>query len=321
MIKLDFKLRIDIVANINVGVVGVGYLGSRHARVYSQIKNTDFVCVCDIDKKRAKKTAKKYRVWYFPDYRTMFDKVEAVSIVVPTNLHYKIAKDFLNNGIHVLVEKPITHTVDEAQELIDIADSKNLILQVGHIERFNPVVRAVEPFLSDVRFIDCHRAGPYKKKKRVKDVGVVLDLMIHDIDIILSLVKSEVENIEAVGIRTISPYEDIANVRLTFKNGAIADITASRVTKEEVRKIKISQKDSYITLDYLHQDAFIVRKKNDKIVKKKIKIEKEEPLKLELKSFISSIQNHTRPIVSGREGKLALSVALDILEKIKTSKK
>ncbi|MEE9500012.1 MAG: Gfo/Idh/MocA family oxidoreductase, partial [Candidatus Omnitrophota bacterium] len=127
-------------AKINVGVVGIGYLGSRHARVYSQLKNANLVCVCDIDKKRAKKVAKKHRVWYLPDYRTLFDKVDAVSIAVPTNLHYRIAKDFLNNSIHVLIEKPITNTVDEAQELIDIADSKNLTLQVGHIERFNPVV-------------------------------------------------------------------------------------------------------------------------------------------------------------------------------------
>lgn len=308
-------------ANVNVGVVGVGYLGSLHARVYSQLKNANIVCVCDIDKKRAKKIARKYRLWYFPDYHTLFDKVDAVSIAVPTSLHYKIAKEFLNNGIHVLIEKPITKTVGEAEELIDIAKSNDLIIQVGHIERFNPVIRAVEPLLKEPRFIECHRAGPYTKKKRVKDVGVVLDLMIHDIDIILSLVKSEVKSIEAVGISTISPYEDIANVRLIFKNGTIADITASRVTKEEIRKIKISQRDSYITLDYLHLDAYIVRKTDGKILKERIKLEKKEPLKLELKSFISSIQNNTKPLVSGEEGKRALSVAMDILEKIKTSKK
>ena len=308
-------------ANINVGVVGVGYLGSLHARVYSQLKNANLVCVCDIDKKRAKKIARKYRVWYFPDYHTMFDKVDAVSIVVPTSLHYRIAQEFLSRGIHVLIEKPITKTTDEAQELIDIADSKNLIMQVGHIERFNPVVRAIEPYLKEPRFIECHRAGPYKKKKRVKDVGVVLDLMIHDIDIILSLVKSEVSSIEAVGVSTISPFEDIANVRLNFKNGTIADITASRVTAEEVRKIKISQEDSYITLDYLHHDASIVMKTNDKIVKKNLRIEKREPLKQELKSFLASISNNVKPLVSGREGKRALGVALDILEKIKPSER
>ena len=308
-------------AKTNVGVVGVGYLGSLHARVYSQIKSANPVCVCDIDKKRAKKIARKYRLWYFPDYHTLFDKVDAASIAVPTNLHYKIAKDFLNQGIHVLIEKPMANNVKEAEELIEIADSKGLILQIGHIERFNPVVRAVEPLIKDARFIECHRAGPFKKKKRVKDVGVVLDLMIHDIDIILSLVKSEVKSIEAVGISTISQHEDIANVRLKFKNGTIADITASRVTKEEVRKIKISQEDSHITLDYLHHDAHIVKNIHGKVLKEKIKIVKKEPLKQELKSFISCIQNETRPIVSGEEGKRALGVALDILDKIKTSKK
>lgn len=321
MIELGFVNKGGKMANINIGVVGVGYLGALHARVYSQLKNATLICVCDTDKKRAKKVAKKHKVWYLPDYRTLFDKVDAVSIAVPTNLHHKIAKEFLENNIHVLIEKPITNTVDEAQELIDIADSKGLIIQVGHIERFNPVVRAVEPLLKEPRFIECHRAGPYKKKKRVKDVGVVLDLMIHDIDIILSLVKSEVKNIEAVGISTISPYEDIANVRLTFKNGTIADITASRLTKEEVRKIKISQEDAFITLDYLHMDASLVTRTDSKIRKKKIKIEKKEPLKQELKSFIATIQNGTKPIVSGKEGKMALSVALDILKKIKSSKR
>ena len=321
MIELRLKNKDAQMAKVNVGVVGVGYLGSLHARVYSQLKNANLVCVCDIDKKRAKKVAKKRRVWYLPDYHTLFDKVDAVSIAVPTHLHYKIAKDFLNNNIHVLIEKPITETAAEAQELIDIADSKSLIMQVGHIERFNPVVRAVEPFLIEPRFIESHRSGPYNKKKRVKDVGVVLDLMIHDIDIILSLVKSEVKHIEAVGISTISPFEDIANVRLNFKNGTIADITASRVTKEEVRKIKISQENSYIIMDYLHHDAHIVRKAGSKVLKEKLKIIKKEPLKQELKSFISCIQNKTKPIVSGKEGKRALNVALAILDKIKSAKK
>jgi len=308
-------------AKVNVGVVGVGYLGSLHARVYSQLKNANLICVCDIDKKSAKKVARKYRAWHFPDYHTLFDKVDAVSISVPTNLHYKIAKEFLENGIHVLIEKPITDTVNQAEELINIAKRNGLIIQVGHVERFNPVIRAVEPLLKDPQFIECHRTGPYTKKKRIKDVGVVLDLMIHDIDIILSLIDSEVKHIEAVGISTISPYEDTANVRLTFKNGAVADITASRVTKEEVRKISITQKESQITLDYLHLEAFEVKKTDKKILKTRIKIEQKEPLKEELRNFITSIQNNTKPLVSGVEGKLALIVALDILKKINSPEK
>jgi predicted dehydrogenase len=220
-----------------------------------------------------------------------------------------------------LVEKPITQTLEEAEELVKIADQKGLIMQVGHIERFNPVVRAVEPLLKEPRFIECHRAGPYEEKKRVKDVGVVLDLMIHDIDIILSLINSEVKSIEAVGISTISPHEDIANVRFNFKNGAVADITASRVTKEAVRKIKISQENAYIMMDYLHREAYIFKKTGDKVVKEKIKIKRRDPLKQELKSFISSVQNNTKPLVSGLEGKRALAVALDVLQKIKSPKK
>ena len=303
-----------------IGVVGVGYLGALHARVYTQLKRANLVAVCDIDKKRAKKIARKYRCWYFPDYRTMFDKVKAVSIVVPTNLHYKIAKEFLEQGIHVLIEKPITNTIEEADELNRIAKEKGLIIQVGHIERFNPVIRAAEPFLKEPRFIECHRSGPYIKKSRVKDVGVVLDLMIHDIDIILSLVKSEVKHIEAVGVSTISPYEDTANVRLTFKNGTIADIIASRVTKDEVRKIQVSQEDSLITMDYLHHDAYIVKRRKKKVIKKRIRIKKKEPLKMELKSFIACVQNLSKPVVSGIEGARALSVAMNILEKIKSEK-
>jgi len=303
-----------------VGVVGVGYLGALHARVYTQLKRANLVAICDIDKKRAKKVARKYRSWYFPDYRSLFDKVKAVSIVVPTNLHYKIAKEFLENGIHVLIEKPITQTVEEAEELTRLAEEKNLIIQVGHIERFNPVVRAVEPLLKDPRFIECHRAGPYTKKRRVKDVGVVLDLMIHDIDIILSLVKSEVKHIEAVGVSTISPYEDTANVRLTFKNGTIADIIASRVTKDEIRKIQISQEDSLLIMDYLHHDAYLIKRKGEKVIKKRLRTKNKEPLKMELKSFIASVQNNSKPLVSGAEGARALSVALAILDKIKAVK-
>ena len=304
---------------LNVGVVGVGHLGSRHARVYSHLKNTNLIGVCDVDKKQAKKIGRRYKAWYFADYRELFDKIEAVSIVVPTSLHYKIAKDFLEAGIHVLVEKPMTKTLEEADDLIKISTEKNLILQVGHIERFNPAVRAMEPFLKSPRFIDGQRMGPFTKKARVKDVGVVLDLMIHDIDIILGLVNSEVKQIEAVGTSSVSEFEDMANVRLIFRNGAVCDITASRITKEEVRKIRIFQEESYIALDLLHPEAHIFRKIEGNIKKEKIAIQKYEPLKQELKSFANCVRNGSRPIVSGKEGREALSVALAILDNIKTS--
>jgi predicted dehydrogenase len=244
--------------------------------------------------------------------------VSAVSIAVPTSLHYNIAKEFLKNGIHVLIEKPITKTLSEADELIELARKKNLILQVGHVERFNSVIRAIERYLKEPRFIECQRLGPYYK--RVKDIGVVLDLMIHDIDIVLGLVGSEVNKVEAVGASTITEYEDVANVRLTFENGVVADITASRVTKDTVRKIRIFQEESYISLDYLTQEAYLFRKTNNKIVREKIKVEKERPLKRELESFITCVRNGTRPIVSGVEGRRALQVALTILDEIKPGK-
>lgn len=307
---------------LRIAVIGTGHLGSLHAKIYSLIEKRSgisLVGVCDIDKKAAKEVAKRYNTAYYEDYNDLLDKVDAVSIVVPTSLHYMVAKVFLTAGIHVLIEKPITKNLREADELIDIAKEKDLIIQVGHIERFNSAVRAVEPLLDKPKFIECQRLGSIKKKKRIKDVGVVLDLMIHDIDIILGLVKSKVKDIEAVGISTVSDHEDMANVRLTFQNNVIADITASRVTKEETRKIRIFQEHSYIVLDYMNQEAFLFEQSDKHIDKKKIRIKKKEPLKVELKSFIDCVRNNKKPIVSGIEGRQALRVALDILTKINSN--
>ncbi|HPM43438.1 MAG TPA: Gfo/Idh/MocA family oxidoreductase, partial [Candidatus Omnitrophota bacterium] len=253
----------------------------------------------------------------FADYEELFDKVDAVSIAVPTSLHYNIAKDFLSNNIHVLIEKPMTKTLSEADELIEIAKENKLILQVGHIERFNSAVLAIEPYLQKPKFIECQRLGPFHK--RVKDVGVVLDLMIHDIDIVLGLMKQDVVKIEAVGLSTVSDYEDVANVRLTFEDGTIADITASRITKDVVRKMRIFQEDSYISLDYVNQDTAIFRKTGDRIEKEKIRVVKKEPLKKELKSFIDCVKSGRKPVVSGVEGRRALQVALEIIAKITPS--
>jgi len=309
---------------LRIAVVGAGHLGSLHAKVYSAIKRRcgiSLVGICDVSKEAGEEIAKKYNTGYFADYHDLIGRADAVSIAVPTNLHHAVARDFLKAGVHVLIEKPITRTLEEADELIGLAEKKDLILQVGHIERFNSAVRAVEPLLSKPRFIECQRLGSIKKKKRIKDVGVVLDLMIHDIDIILGLVNSRVKNIEAVGISSVSDHEDLANVRLSFQNGIIADITASRVTREEIRKIRIFQEQSYILLDYLHQEAFLFRGSDKKLKKKKIRIRKKEPLKVELKSFIDCVRNKKRPVVSGQEGKQALRVALNILEKINSAQR
>jgi len=307
---------------LRIAVIGAGHLGSLHAKVYSLLERRSrisFVGVCDVKKDVAKEVAKRYNTDYFTNYHDLLDKVDAVSIVVPTSLHYDVAKDFLKAGIHVLIEKPLTRTLDEADELIEIAKDKNLTIQVGHIERFNSAIRAIEPLLDKPKFIECQRLGSIQKKKRINDVGVVLDLMIHDIDIILGLVHSKVKNIEAVGVSTVTNHEDLANVRLTFQNNVIADITASRVTKEETRKIRIFQEHSYILLDYMHQEAFLFQKSEKKINKEKVVIKKKEPLKVELKSFVDCLQNKKKPVVSGQEGRQALAVALDILQKINSN--
>lgn len=303
---------------VKVGIVGVGHLGSIHAKVYSKMNNVDLVGVCDCNLERALEIGKKYHTKSYADHEDLFDKVDAASIVVPTSLHYNVAKEFLNHGIHVLIEKPITKTLSEADELIEIAQKKSLIIQVGHVERFNAAVLALENFLKKPKFLECQRLGPFHK--RVEDVGVVLDLMIHDIDIVLGLIKQEVVNIEAVGLSTMSDHEDVANVRLIFEDGTIADITASRVTKDVVRKIRIFQEDSYISLDYVNQEVTLFKKTGNKILKEKLKVKKTEPLKEELQSFIECARTGKRPVVSGIEGRRALAVALAILEKIKPNR-
>lgn len=306
-------------SKLYMGVIGTGHLGSRHVKVYSGLKNVNLTGVCDINEERGRKIAKKYRASYYADYRDLFDKVQAVSIAVPTFTHYKIAKDFLNNGTHVLIEKPITKTLKEADALLGIAKRKNLIIQVGHVERFNSAVRAIEPYIKEPKFIECTRSGPFVE--RAADIGVVLDLMIHDIDIILGLLDSSVETIEAVGVRIVSQHEDTANVRIGFANKAVCDLTASRVTKKPTRAIKIFQEDSYIYLDYLTQSATLFSKHKNIMKRKNIRIKKEEPLKKELESFVDCVLNEKRPIVSGEEARKALKVAIDITEQIRAKLK
>ncbi|MBN1871797.1 MAG: Gfo/Idh/MocA family oxidoreductase [Candidatus Omnitrophica bacterium] len=298
-----------------VAVIGVGHLGSKHAKVYAELDRVVLAGVCDTDEEKGKKVAKKYHTQYYSNYYDILDKVQAVSIAVPTFLHYQIAKECLNKGIHVLIEKPITKTLEEADELLEIAKKNNLIIQVGHIERFNSAIRAIEPYIKSPRFIECNRLGPFVE--RAADIGVVLDLMIHDIDIILGLIRSPVQGIEAVGVKSVSDHEDTANVRLTFANDIICDLTASRVTKKAQRTIRISQEDSHINLNYLNQSAILYKRKSRRLKKERIKIIKEEPLKKELESFVHCVLENKRPIVSGEEAREALGVAIDITKQIK----
>ena len=297
-------------------MVGVGSLGSIHARIFAGLPNVELAAIADIDPKKAKKAGRTCRCEYFCDYQQLFGKVCAASIVVPTRLHYQIARDFLEHNIHLLVEKPFTSTVDEADELLSLAGTKNLVLQVGHVERFNAAVQAVQKLPGRPKFIECHRLGPFAA--RVKDVGVVLDLMIHDIDIVLGLVNSPCVSIQAVGVNVLTGHEDIANARLNFKNGAVANITASRISPKSMRKIRLFCENAYISLDYEAQKALIYEKQGKKITRRKINIKKEKPLQKELQSFIRCVKEEKAPLVSGREGRDALAIATEILEKIKT---
>lgn len=301
---------------LKVGVVGVGSLGSIHARILAGLSDVELVAIADLDRKKAKKLARSLRCQHFDDYRKMFDLVEAASIVVPTRLHYQVASDFLKQKIHLLVEKPFTSTVEEADELLKLAEAQGVALQVGHVERFNAAVQAVQRLPGKPKFIECHRLGPFAA--RVKDIGVVLDLMIHDLDIILNLIDSACISVQAVGVNVLTEHEDIANARLNFKNGAVANITASRISPKSMRKIRLFQENAYISLDYEAQEALIYERKEKKITKRKVNIKKEKPLQKELQSFISCVQEKKAPLVSGQQARDALAIATEILAKIKS---
>lgn len=299
---------------IKVGVIGVGHLGSIHAKIYNEIESCSLAAVCDIDKTRLGEVSGSLNVPGYTDYQELFDKVEAVSVTAPTNLHYKIASDLLKHKIHCLVEKPFTTNLREADSLIKIAKKNKLILQVGHIERFNSAFSATRKVIHNPQFIECHRLSPFPH--RSLDVGAVLDIMIHDIDIILGLVQSKIKKIESVGVNILTQFEDIANARITFQNGCIANLTASRVSDELMRRIRIFQEDTYISLDYKEAKASIYKKSGLKIIKEDLPIEKEEPLRKELESFLDCVANQKEPLVSGPIARQALAVALEIQEQI-----
>ncbi|MDD5568676.1 MAG: Gfo/Idh/MocA family oxidoreductase [Candidatus Omnitrophica bacterium] len=299
---------------LKVAVIGVGHLGSVHAKIYKEIPNCSLVGICDTDKARLEQTAKTLNVPGYRDYREIFDKADAVSIATPTKLHYAVASECLKQNLHALVEKPFTPALQEADNLIKIAKDKNLILQVGHIERFNSAFSATQRIIKDPKFIECHRLSPFPN--RSLDVGAVLDIMIHDIDIILGLVASPVERIDSIGINVLTSLEDIANARITFKNGCVANLTASRISDETMRKIRIFQENTYISLDYKNAEAWVYRKGLLKISKENLPIEKEQPLQKELQAFVDCVINKKEPLVSGVVARQALKVALEIQNQI-----
>lgn len=300
---------------ITTAIIGIGHLGSRHLKVYEDLADqVQLAGICDVQEEPTQKLAHHYGVPFFSDYHDLAHKVEAVNICVPTSLHYETAKFFLEQGVHTFIEKPITLTLKQADELIALSEKQNLKLQVGHVERFNSAFMAVKHLAQNPLFIECHRLNRFPN--RSLDIGVVMDLMIHDIDIILGLNASPVKSFHAVGVNVLTPLEDIANARIIFENGCVCNLTASRISDEVMRKIRIFSPETYISLDYVKQEAFIYKKHGAMISKHALPIEKEEPLKKELESFIACVRDDERPVVSGVEGREALKLALGITENI-----
>jgi predicted dehydrogenase len=302
---------------LRVGVVGVGHIGSNHARIYAETPTIEFAGIFDVDPERANNVAKKTKAPVAKSLEELADWIEAASVATPTNTHYEIARLLLERGKHLLVEKPITDNTAHAGELAALALRNRLVLQVGHVERFNPVLSALERLLTHPRFIEAHRLSPYPE--RSTDIGVVLDLMIHDLEIILHLVRSPVQDIDAVGVPVLSRGEDIANARIRFENGCVANVTSSRISPERMRKIRVFQEDAYLSLDYQNQSGEIYRRVDGRIARDKVQIAREEPLKRQLISFIECASTGDAPRVSGWEATAALELAVEITNRITTS--
>jgi predicted dehydrogenase len=304
-------------SKLKTAVIGVGYLGKFHAEKYASLPNSELIAVVDADENTAKTIGEKLGVAALTDYSSLLGEVDAVSIAAPTTLHHRIARDFLNHGSHVLIEKPITVTLEEADELIALAKSNDKLIQVGFLERFNAAMLDLDTNRIQPLFIESHRLAPFNP--RATDVNVILDLMIHDIDIILHIVHSGVKSIAASGTPVLTDSTDIANVRLEFENGAVANVTASRVSMKTERKMRLFQPDSCVTIDF-HNRAMNVYSKGDKemfpgipeIVSKESSYDNNDALKAEIIAFLDSIENHKPVIVSGEDGRKALATAIEI---------
>lgn len=302
---------------IKTAVIGVGYLGKYHVDKFATLPQSKLIAICDIDSEHTQELSEKYEVAATDNYRSLVNEVDAVSIATPTTTHFEIAKFFLKNGVHVFIEKPITTTLREANALIRIARKKNLILQVGHIERFNPAFQFISPLIQKTRYIEAQRLTAFKL--RGSDVSVILDLMIHDIDIVLSLTNARIYNILATGASVLTPFIDIANARIEFENGCVASLTASRINTVNERRLRVFQNDNYINVD-LRRHICRLHKKSKKehcvsiptIDSEEIHLEKGDALKEEINAFLQAILQKTTPPVSGKNGRDALAVAMKI---------
>jgi len=304
---------------IRTAVVGLGYFGNFHAQKYALLPEADLIAVVDTNQERCQQVASELNTKAVENYQELLGKVDAVSIVVPTQLHYKVAKFFLENKIHVLIEKPITTTLQDAQELVKIAKENNCILQVGHLERFNSVLIGMQEILNEPRFIECNRLAPYNP--RGADANVVFDLMIHDIDLIQQMVKSPLKTVDASSACVVSNSADIANARLRFENGCVANVTSSRISLKQERKMRIFQRDTYLSIDFQEKVVAINRKGEGEmypgipeVIGEKKHFEKNDALKAEIASFLTCIKEGKPPLVGGEEGMQALETAIKISE-------
>lgn len=298
---------------IRAGVAGVGAMGKNHARVLAGLENAELTAIYDVNIERAEELATQYGTVAVSSLEELAEKVDAVAVAVPTVFHREVAGFLLERGKHVLVEKPLSESLTEAQELVALADAKGLVLQVGHIERFNPVMKELEARIKQPRFIEATRLSPFPN--RSMDIGVTLDVMIHDLEIILHLVGgASVVSIDAVGVPVLTRREDIANARLRFANGCVANVTASRVSDKKMRKIQVFHTEGYISLDYQEQTGHAYRREGMSIVRDEVAVEKDEPLKRELASFIECASQGGKPVVGGHQGAEALKLAMQIMK-------
>ncbi len=312
--------------DVRVGVVGVGHLGYHHARNYAGLDNAELVGIVDPDPTHAAKASQDLQVTAFTSIEDLLATgVDAVSVAAPTTLHPELTLQLLEAGVDVLVEKPIAPKLAEAREMVRVAAERGRILQVGHIERFNGAVMALEGHIKEPKFIECHRLSPYTS--RGDDVSVVLDLMIHDLDIVLAFVKAEVVSVDAIGVPVFSPSEDIANARIRFASGCVANITCSRVAVERMRKIRVFEPDAYYSTNYTEQEVLAYRKKPGPVPAgvspmhhiciEALPVRREEPLKLELESFVACVRDRTQPVVSGEDALRALELAQNVIDFIR----
>jgi predicted dehydrogenase len=307
---------------VKVGVFGTGSLGQHHVRIYSELDSANLVGIYDRDHARAEELARQHGTRAFATMEELATEVEAASVVVPTDLHREVAGALLEKNLHLLIEKPIAATTAEAEALVTLAQERDLILQVGHVERFNPVLGFLEQHTGVPRFIEAHRLASYPPPReglapRGTEVSVILDLMIHDLEVILHLVQSKVTGIHAVGIPVLSPTEDIANVRLQFQNGCVANITASRISPERMRKIRVFFEDAYVSLDYQDQTGELYRTTEAGIDREVIPIQKGDALTNELASFVQCVRKRDEPLVDGEHASEALRLAVQITHQVR----